>query len=141
MKSSARIRRRVKAEINVVPYIDVMLVLLIIFMVTAPLINQGVKVDLPKASSEPIEGAEKAPLVVSIDEQGQFFLTYKGDPEPLDKETLLAKVKAVLMENPNTDVYVGGDRHVAYGRVVELMNRLQAAGVPKVGLMTAPLEK
>jgi biopolymer transport protein TolR len=141
-KNSTRIRRRLKAEINVVPYIDVMLVLLIIFMVTAPLISQGVKVDLPKASSEAIEGAQKAPLIASIDEQGHFFIEYKDfSVEPLDAQTMLVRVAAVLKENPGTDVYVRGDQHVVYGRVIELMNRLQAAGVPKVGLITAPLEK
>lgn len=124
-------------EINVVPYIDVMLVLLVIFMITAPLLSQGVKVDLPQADSQPIPQDEREPLVVSVDAFGAFYLSLGEDPQaPLDAERLLAQLGAVLQREPGRPVYVKGDRHVAYGKVVELMALIQSAGVPSVGLMT-----
>ncbi len=137
MASYVRKRRRPVAEINVVPYIDVMLVLLIIFMVTAPLVTQGVKVDLPKASAEPLQEDTKPPLIASVDAAGQYYLNV-GDAQetPLDAVDLATLVAAQLQVEPNTPVIVKGDGDVPYNNVVQLMVLLQRAGVPSVGLMT-----
>jgi biopolymer transport protein TolR len=136
-----RKRRRPVSEINVVPYIDVMLVLLIIFMVTAPLITQGVKVDLPKAEAQPLEEEAKPPLVASVDAQGQYFLNV-GDSqeEPMSAVDLATLVAAHLQVEPETPVVVRGDGAVQYSEVVQLMVLLQRAGAPSVGLMTMPPE-
>ncbi|WP_334061407.1 protein TolR [Alteromonas genovensis] len=136
-----RKRRRPVSEINVVPYIDVMLVLLIIFMVTAPLISQGVKVDLPKASANPIEQEDNPPIIASVDVKGRYFLNVGGSQEsPISEEELGAIVSAQLQKSPNTPVVVKGDGQVAYNEVIQLMVLLQQAGVPSVGLMTDPVE-
>lgn len=128
-------------EINVVPYIDVMLVLLIIFMVTAPLLTQGVKVDLPKAGAEPIEPARNAkPLVLSINSAGELFLSVGRNPrEPLDRQTVADRAAAALRKDPETQVLVKADRAIAYGTVIDAMVVLQQAGAKKVGLVTDPL--
>tara|TARA_R110001583_G_scaffold42804_3_gene136019 strand:+ start:7708 stop:8133 length:426 start_codon:yes stop_codon:yes gene_type:complete len=138
-----RVRRRKVAEINVVPYIDVMLVLLIIFMVTAPLITQGVKVDLPQAAAEPLDKDSKPPLVASVDAQGRYYITLgANDKEPLSAEEVATLVKAHLLVHPNTPVVVNGDGAVSYNAVIQLMVLLQdVAGVPSVGLMTDAVEK
>ncbi len=137
-----RVRRRKVAEINVVPYIDVMLVLLIIFMVTAPLITQGVKVDLPQAAAEPLDKDTKPPLVASVDAQGRYYITLgTNDKEPLSAEEVATLVKAHLDVNPDTPVVVNGDGAVSYNAVIQLMVLLQeVAGVPSVGLMTDSVE-
>ena len=137
-----RVRRRKVAEINVVPYIDVMLVLLIIFMVTAPLITQGVKVDLPQAEAEALDKDTKPPLVASVDAQGRYYITLgANDKEPLSAEEVATLVKAHLAVNPDTPVVVNGDGAVSYDAVIQLMVLLQqVAGVPSVGLMTDSLE-
>ena len=136
-----RKRRRPVSEINVVPYIDVMLVLLIIFMVTAPLISQGVKVDLPKASANPIEQEDNPPIIASVDVKGRYFLNVGDDQEsPISQDELGAIVMAQLTKEPNTPVVVKGDGQVAYNEVIQLMVLLQQAGVPSVGLMTDPVE-
>ena len=134
-----RIRKRPMSEINVVPYIDVMLVLLVIFMITAPLLSQGVKVDLPQTPSEPLPPTEKEPVVVSVDSSGNFFINY-GDAQdkPVAPETLANRIGALLKYQPGIPVYVKGDTNVPYGRVVEVMALLQGAGVSGVGLMTEP---
>ncbi len=133
-----RQRRRPMAEINVVPYIDVTLVLLVVFIVAAPLFTQGVEVDLPRAAATPIVPEEdKEPLVVTVDAQGRFFVNVGEDPEaPVDEVTLVNRVAAVLRHQPGTPVLVRGDRDVPYGRVVEAMSLLQRAGAPRVGLVT-----
>ena len=135
--------RKPMSEINVVPYIDVMLVLLIIFMVTAPLLSQGVKVDLPDAAAEPIDPAElqnRPPLILSVDSAGQLYLNQGEDPEaPLSDELLEARVAALLRNTPGLPVFVKGDRTVSYGRVVEAMVLLQRAGAVKVGFLTDPV--
>lgn len=138
-----RVRRRKVAEINVVPYIDVMLVLLIIFMVTAPLITQGVKVDLPQAEAEPLDKDTKPPLVASVDAQGLYYITLgSNDKEPLSAEEVATLVKAHLAVNPDTPVVVNGDGAVSYDAVIQLMVLLQTvAGVPSVGLMTDSVEQ
>ena len=136
-----RKRRRPVSEINVVPYIDVMLVLLIIFMVTAPLISQGVKVDLPKASANPIEQEDNPPIIASVDVKGRYYLNVGDDQEtPIDKDELAAIVQAQLQKDENTPVVVKGDGQVAYNEVIQLMVLLKSAGVPSVGLMTDPVE-
>jgi len=136
-----RIRKKPMSEINVVPYIDVMLVLLIIFMITAPLLSQGVKVDLPKASAEPISAEQKEPLVVSVDKAGDYYLNVgEGADEPIDNETLVNRVAAVLRRQPQTPVYVRGDTSVDYGSVILAMTLIQQAGAPSVGLLTEPPE-
>ena len=133
-----RKRRKLVAEINVVPYIDVMLVLLIIFMVTAPLMNLGVELELPQANANPLE-TNVEPLIVSVTREGQFFLSVGGKKEAVDQATLLQKVSATLKNNPKVPVLVGGDRNVEYGRIYEAMVALQASGAPRVGLMADPL--
>jgi biopolymer transport protein TolR len=133
-----RKRRRPVSEINVVPYIDVMLVLLIIFMVTAPLVTQGVKVDLPKAQAQPLEDEAKPPLIATVDAQGQYFLNVgNSQKEPMSALDLATLVAAHLQIEPNTPVVVKGDGAVAYNEVVQLMVLLQRAGAPSVGLMTS----
>lgn len=138
-----RKRRGRMAEINVVPYIDVMLVLLVIFMITAPLLNQGVQVELPKAASTPLAATEKEPLVVSVNQQGQYFLNVSSHPTtPVSEDDLMHDVAAELakakQENREQPVYVKGDQHVNYGSVVHAMVILQKAGAPRVGLLTQP---
>ena len=133
-------RRRLMADINVVPYIDVMLVLLIIFMITAPLLTQGVKVSLPRAGAEPLEAQQLKPLVLSIDRQGRLYLNIGGDPRAaLDTRTVSARATAALRSNPTRAVLVKADAAIAYGRVVEAMVLLQQAGAKQVGLVTEPL--
>lgn len=138
-----RKRRRPVAEINVVPYIDVMLVLLIIFMATVPIITQGVKVDLPQtAEAESLSEDSKPPLVASVDIDGNYFLDV-GDSSDvaLSDSELTAMVQAHLQLEPGVPVVVKGDGAVAYEQVVRLMVLLQQAGVPSVGLMTQPQEQ
>jgi biopolymer transport protein TolR len=127
------------AEINVVPYIDVTLVLLIIFMVTAPLLQTGVEVDLPKAQAKTVAQDNTPPTVVSIDKDGQYFLSIGGGQDELvTAEELLIRVAAVLRYKPETKVLIRGDESVNYGRVVNVMAALKKANVPSVGLMTSP---
>jgi biopolymer transport protein TolR len=129
-------------EINVVPYIDVMLVLLVIFMVTAPLITQGVKVELPRADADVISAETSEPVVITVDQFGDFYLDVGEDKnQPVDSQTLMDRVTAVLKYNPNVSVMVKGDAAVDYGRVVEAMVLAQAAGAPSVGLITVPPER
>ena len=137
-----RVRRRPMSEINVVPYIDVMLVLLVIFMITAPLLTQGVKVDLPQADAEPLDVETQEPLVVTIDAAGNYYVNYgENQGSPIEPHILAARVGALLRHRPGLAVVVRGDEHVPYGDVVLLMTILQRAGAPSVGLMTeAPQE-
>ena len=129
--------RRAVAEINVVPYIDVMLVLLVIFMATAPLLMQGVEVDLPKADSSPASNSDAEPLIVSIDAQARLYLNLgASDDQALSMETVKQRVATVLKRNPEKAVMVWGDSAVPYGEVVVLMSELQDAGAPSVGLVT-----
>jgi biopolymer transport protein TolR len=132
-----RVRKKPMSEINVVPYIDVMLVMLVIFMVTAPLLTQGVQVDLPAATAEPIEAKAEEPLEVTVDADGALYLNIGEAPnQAIDPETLVQRTAAVLRRRPDTPVLVRGDRAVAYGSVVEAMVLLQQAGAPSVGLVT-----
>ena len=130
------------SEINVVPYIDVMLVLLIIFMITAPLIQQGVEVELPTAAANPLPPDLDEPVVVTVDKKGRFFLDIGDEPtKPIDANKLVNRVAAVRSLKPKVPVLVRGDRAVDYGRVVDVMVLLQQAGIDKVGLMTDQPEK
>ena len=127
------------SEINVVPYIDVMLVLLIIFMVTAPLLSQGVKVDLPKADAQPMDTRDREPLIVSVDVAGAFYVNYGDDKDkPIGAQDLVTRVSALLRLQPGTPVAVRGDKGVKYAQVVYVMTLLQKAGAGSVGLMTDP---
>lgn len=134
-----KIKKKPMAEINVVPYIDVMLVLLVVFMVTAPLLMQGVKVDLPQAPSAPLDEKQDEPLIVSVKPDGSYYLNLGKDQKAAKP---LAQIKdtvaKVLRQKPNTPVLVWGDHQVNYGIVVKLMTELQNAGAPSVGLVTEP---
>ncbi|MDO8705734.1 MAG: protein TolR [Sulfuricaulis sp.] len=129
--------KKLMSEINVVPYIDVMLVLLVIFMITAPLLSQGVQVDLPQAAARPVESQDRETLVVTVDREGRYFL----DDRRLSSEELRKKVAAILRLRPQTPVLIRGDRQANYGEVVKAMTLLQTAGAPSVGLLTEPPRK
>jgi biopolymer transport protein TolR len=132
------------SEINVVPYIDVMLVLLIIFMITAPLLTQGITVELPKAAAEALDPdllKENEPLVLSIDREGRFFLNIGENVEqPVEDADVLTRVSAIIRQNPMTPVLVKGDQSVPYGRVVTGAALLQQAGAAKIGFLTDPAD-
>ncbi|MEP7097474.1 MAG: protein TolR [Dokdonella sp.] len=137
---TTRKRRKLKAEINVVPYIDVMLVLLIIFMVTAPLLNLGVDIQLPQSAAKSIQN-DKEPVMVSVDQDGKYFLTLgTSKREPIDATALVNKISAFIRENPQVPVLVAGDQRADYGKIYQAMVLLQTAGVPKVGLMSQPVQ-
>jgi biopolymer transport protein TolR len=141
--NSGRRGKRLMAEMNVVPYIDVMLVLLIIFMITAPLLTQGIKVDLPAAATEPLsqDMTEHPPLILSVDKTGNFYLNIGGDEEtPVAADAVVDRVSAVLRREPNTAVLIKADRGVVYDRVVEGMVLLQQSGAEKVGFITDPAD-
>lgn len=127
-------RKKLMSEINVVPYIDVMLVLLVIFMITAPLLSQGVKVELPRAAAQPVESQDRETLVVTVDRAGNYFL----DDRRIAPGELRRKVAAILRLRPQTPVLIRGDRQANYGEVVKAMTLLQSAGAPSVGLLTEP---
>ena len=135
-------RRRLMGEINVVPYIDVMLVLLIVFMITAPLLTQGVKVDLPRASAAPIDEeflAKHEPLIVTVDRAGRLYMNMGKNPDqPTSEATIATRVGAVLRRDEKTPVLVRADTRVPYGNVMHTMVLLQGAGAEKVGLLTDP---
>jgi biopolymer transport protein TolR len=133
--------RRLMGEINVVPYIDVMLVLLIIFMITAPLLTEGVKVQLPKAGAQPLSARNaKDPVVLSVDRQGRLYINVGGHPQaPADPDVIEARAAAALSADPQRAVLVKADSAVAYGVVVQAMVLLQRAGAHKVGFVTDPL--
>jgi len=135
-----RKRHKLKAEINVVPYIDVMLVLLIIFMVTAPLLNLGVDIQLPQSKAKSVQN-DKEPAVVSVDQDGKLYLTLgPAKREPIESEALVTKVSAFVRENPQLPFLIAGDQRVNYGRIYDAMALLQRAGVAKVGLMSQPVQ-
>ncbi len=130
-------KRKPMSDINVVPYIDVMLVLLIIFMITAPIVQQGVEIDLPQADAKPMSPDQDEPVIVSVNREGDFYLDIGDEPDkPIDAQLMVNRVAAVRQMNPNVPVLVRGDRLVDYGHVVDAMVLLQRAGVEKVGLMT-----
>ena len=130
-------KRRAIAEINVVPYIDVMLVLLIIFMITAPIVQQGVKVELPRLAANSLPPEQHEPVILTVSKTGDYYLNI-GDnlKKPLSDETVTRRVALVLRQKPQTPVLVRGDKNVNYGSITTAMVLLQSAGVEKVGLMT-----
>ena len=134
-------RERPISDINVVPYIDVMLVLLVIFMITAPMLSQGVTVDLPKAASQTLKSTDREPIIVSVNQQGTFFLNISSTPAvPIEPQALAIRVAAELelakQSNQKLNVLVKGDQGVQYGKVVQAMALLKQAGAEQVGLMT-----
>lgn len=137
-RSRRKNKRRPMAEINVVPYIDVMLVLLVIFMITAPMLTQGVDVELPNANASPMQDTDNDVMIASIDSKGKFYLDVGGKQESIPLSQLQDRVRKVLSQNPKMSVLVRGDKSVPYGDVIGLMVALQAAGVPNVGLVTEP---
>ena len=138
-------RRRPMSEINVVPYIDVMLVLLVIFMVTAPLLTQGVEVNLPQKPSEPLEEAEDDPLVVTMKIDGSIYLNVgvsdlSEQGAPVTSDELANKSSKVFTARPDAPVFVRADKALEYGAVVDVMTILQRSGALSVGLVTDPPE-
>ena len=141
MRTHAIRKSRAVAEINVVPYIDVMLVLLVIFIATAPVVMQGVTVDLPKATAEAMNEDQRTPIIASIDRAGQYFVSVDTSSVKLpDLNELALEVKKELQKDPNRPVVVQGDAQVTYDSVIQLMNALKNAGVEQVGLVTDPIE-
>jgi len=138
---SKRAKRKLVAEINVVPYIDVTLVLLVIFMITAPLLMQGVKVELPDANSAPLDKEEQEPLIVSIKADGSYWIDVGGKNTSESLSFIKDRVAKVLRQRSQTPILVCGDTRVDYGTVVDLMSELQLAGAPSVGLVTEPLRQ
>lgn len=134
-------KRKLVAEINVVPYIDVTLVLLVVFMITAPLLMQGVKVELPDANSAPMDTKDQEPFIVSIKADGSYWIDVKGNNSAQPLAAIKDRVGKILRQKPNTSVLVWGDSAVDYGSVVNLMSELQLAGAPSVGLVTEPPSK
>ena len=133
-----RKKRKLKAEINVVPYIDVMLVLLIIFMVTAPLLNLGVDIKLPQSAAKAVQ-IDKEPILISVDKDGKFYLTLGGSPrEEISPEDLIKKVAAVVRKDPQIPVLLGGDERALYGQVYQILPGLKDSGVTKLLLMSQP---
>ncbi|MGQ3891141.1 protein TolR [Legionella sp. CNM-4043-24] len=129
------------SDINVVPYIDVMLVLLVIFMITAPMLTQGVTVDLPKAASETLQSKDREPVIVSVNQKGEFFLNIHEQPDlPIQPQALMVRVAAEIelakQGHQKLDVLVKGDQGVPYGKVVTAMSMLKQAGAEQVGLVT-----
>jgi biopolymer transport protein TolR len=135
-------KRRLMSEINVVPYIDVMLVLLIIFMITAPLLTQGISVDLPNAAAQQLDPEllrDNEPLVLSIDRDGNYYLNVgENEDQPIDEATVVERASAVLRRNAQTPVLVQGDENAAYRSVVAGAVLLQQAGASKIGFQTDP---
>ncbi len=134
-KISKRHKHRQMNEINVVPYIDVMLVLLVIFMVTAPLLTEGVKVDLPQASAKPIQSSESIPFVIHVTSTGEYYLNQESD-QSVGLNEIKVKAAATMRAKPATPFLVRGDANVNFDSVVQAMVALQAAGVDDIGLIT-----
>ena len=130
-------KRRAVSEINVVPYIDVMLVLLIIFMITAPIVQQGVKVELPKLSANSLPPEQQEPVILTVSKAGDYYLNIGDDlKKPVSDDVVMQRIALVLKQKPQTPILVRGDKDADYGSVTTAMVLLQSAGVEKVGLMT-----
>lgn len=133
----AKKKRKLNAEINVVPYIDVMMVLLVIFMITAPMLTQGVDVELPQAGADPVDTQDSEPVIVTVDKEGLFYIDVGGDPAaPVGEDVVYERISKVLATNPKKLLLVRGDKGVDYEKVVQLMTLLQRAGAGSVGLVT-----
>jgi biopolymer transport protein TolR len=130
-------KRRAMSEINVVPYIDVMLVLLVIFMITAPIVQQGVEIELPKVVANSLPPEQLEPVILTVSKTGDYYLNI-GDNlnDPVTDDTVMQRVGLVLKQKPQTPILVRGDKEADYGSVTTAMVLLQSAGVEKVGLMT-----
>jgi biopolymer transport protein TolR len=130
-------KRRAIAEINVVPYIDVMLVLLIIFMITAPIVQQGIEIELPKVAANSLPPEQQEPVILTISKSGEYYLNI-GDnlKKPVSEDVITQRVALIIKQKPEIPVLVRGDKNVDYGSVTTAMVLLQSAGVEKVGLMT-----
>ena len=139
----ARKRRKPMAEINVVPYIDVMMVLLVIFMISTPLLTQGVKVELPQADdTESLDPKPTETVIVKVDGQGQYYLTIgTGKENPVNRDDLVAQIKNKLLDKPKLSVLVAGDKEVRYLFIMDVLALLSQAGIPNVGLMTKTIER
>ncbi len=137
-----KVKRKPVAEINVVPYIDVMMVLLVIFMISTPLLTQGVKVDLPQAQTENLELEVADTIIVKVDVRGEYYLTLgMEEEESVTRDSLLEQVKLQMQQKPKTTVLVAGDEQAEYRLVMDLLALLSDADVPNVGLMTKPIEE
>ncbi len=137
-----RVRKKRMSEINVVPYIDVMLVLLVIFMITTPLLSQGISVELPQTNAKPITPKDEEPLIVTVDRDGRYYLNLgENSEQALSTGKLMIRIKAVLRHRQDNTVYVKGDKNANYGKIVVLMAELKQAGVEQVGLVTRMPEK
>ena len=134
-------KRKLVAEINVVPYIDVTLVLLVVFMITAPLLMQGIKVELPDANSSPMDTKDQDPFIVSIKADRSYWIDVKGNNKTETLAVIKDRVAKVLRQKPGTPILVWGDSAVEYGAVVNLMSELQLVGASSVGLVTEPPSK
>ena len=138
---AASAKHRFKSDINVVPYIDVMLVLLVIFMVTAPLITQGIQVNLPSANSKPMDVKKQEPLIVSLKQDGSLYLNIGGNQDQAKSlPSIQQAVSKIIQAKPDTAVLIWADHRIDYGQVVALMDKLEQAGVAQVGLVTEPLQ-
>jgi biopolymer transport protein TolR len=132
-----RQKKRPMADINVVPYIDVMLVLLVIFMITAPLLTTGVNVDLPQAEAQSVTKDTKEPVIVTVNKEGDYYLNIGENPDkPIGNDAMVTLVAAVLRHRPGTPILIRGDGRVSYSKVVVAMALLQKAGAPSIGLVT-----
>ncbi len=130
-------KRRAVSEINVVPYIDVMLVLLIIFMITAPIVQQGVEIELPKLAANSLPPDQQEPVILTVSKTGDYYLNIGDDlKKPVSDDVVTQRIALVLKQKPQTPVLVRGDKNANYGSVTTAMVLLQSAGVEKVGLMT-----
>jgi biopolymer transport protein TolR len=137
LRHSRHYQNKIINEINVVPYVDISLVLLLIFMISAPLIQQGVDIDLPKAKAKKIESIEEEPMIISVNQKAELFFNYSDSPKkPIAPSLLLARVLALKKVSPSLPVLVRGDRSASYGNIVRVMALLQQSGVGKIGLMT-----
>ncbi|BBB29459.1 protein TolR [Neptunomonas japonica] len=130
-------KRKLNADINVVPYIDVMMVLLVIFMVTAPMLTQGVSVELPQATAEPVDAQDQEPVIVTVDKEGLYYINIGGsETEAISSEEVSSRVQKIMSVNPKQLLLVRGDKNVYYDKVVTLMSLMQQSGASSVGLVT-----
>ena len=130
-------KRKLNSDINVVPYIDVMMVLLVIFMVTAPMLTQGVSVELPQATAEPVDAQDQEPVIVTVDKEGLYYINIGGsETEAVSSEEVSARVQKIMSVNPKQLLLVRGDKNVYYDKVVTLMSLMQQSGASSVGLVT-----
>ena len=131
-------KRKLVAEINVIPYVDVTFVLLVVFMVTAPLLMQGVQVNLPAVDSSPIKSNDNDPFIVSIKNDGGYWIDQRGENQNKNLNEIKQIIAKILSQSPEKQILIWGDEKVDYGSVVLLMSELQKVGATSVGLITDP---